>query len=48
MVGLQKKTNLPIALVRATLEITPKSLRLRKDILNPHDRKRSEKTGTAA
>jgi GTP-binding protein len=30
------------------LEITPKSLRLRKSILNPHDRKRSEKSGTAA
>jgi len=30
------------------LEITPKSLRLRKAILNPHDRKRSEKPGTAA
>ena len=30
------------------LEITPKSLRLRKAILNPHDRKRSEKSGTAA
>ena len=25
------------------LEITPKSLRLRKAILNPHERKRSEK-----
>ena len=30
------------------LEITPKSLRLRKSILNPHDRKRSEKSGAAA
>jgi GTP-binding protein len=30
------------------LEITPRSLRLRKAILNPHDRKRSEKSGTAA
>ena len=30
------------------LEITPKSLRLRKAILNPHDRKRSEKSGSAA
>ena len=30
------------------LEITPKSLRLRKAILNPHDRKRSEKTSAAA
>ena len=30
------------------LEITPKSLRLRKAILNPHDRKRSEKSGNAA
>ena len=30
------------------LEITPKSLRLRKAILNPHDRKRSEKSGAAA
>ena len=30
------------------LEITQKSLRLRKAILNPHDRKRSEKSGTAA
>ena len=28
------------------LEITPKSLRLRKAILNPHDRKRNEKSGT--
>ena len=27
------------------LEITPKSCRLRKSILNPHDRKRSEKPG---
>jgi len=30
------------------LEITPKSCRLRKAILNPHDRKRNEKSGTAA
>jgi len=30
------------------LEITPQSLRLRKAILNPHDRKRSEKSGAAA
>ena len=30
------------------LEITPKSLRLRKAILNPHDRKKSEKYGAAA
>jgi len=30
------------------LEITPKSCRLRKAILNPHDRKRSEKSGAAA
>ena len=30
------------------LEITPKSCRLRKSILNPHDRKRSEKSGAAA
>lgn len=30
------------------LEITPKSLRLRKAILNPHDRKKSEKSGAAA
>ena len=30
------------------LEITPKSLRLRKAILNPHERKRSEKSGNAA
>jgi len=30
------------------LEITPKSLRLRKAILNPHDRKKSEKSGVAA
>ena len=30
------------------LEITPKSLRLRKSILNPHDRKKSEKSGAAA
>ena len=28
------------------LEITPKSLRLRKAILNPHDRKKNEKSGT--
>ena len=30
------------------LEITPKSLRLRKAILNPHDRKKNEKSGAAA
>jgi GTP-binding protein len=30
------------------LEITPESLRLRKAILNPHDRKKSEKSGAAA
>ena len=30
------------------LEITPKSLRLRKAILNPHERKKSEKSGAAA
>ena len=30
------------------LEITPKSLRLRKAILNPHDRKKSEKSGAGA
>jgi len=30
------------------LEITPKSCRLRKAILNPHDRKRNEKSGVAA
>jgi GTP-binding protein len=30
------------------LEITPKSLRLRKAILNPNDRKKSEKSGAAA
>ena len=30
------------------LEITPKSLRLRKAILDPHERKRSEKSGSAA
>ena len=30
------------------LEITPKSLRLIKAILNPHDRKKSEKSGAAA
>ena len=30
------------------LEITQKSLRLRKAILNPHERKRSEKSGNAA
>ena len=30
------------------LEITPKSCRLRKAILNPHERKRSEKSGTTA
>ena len=29
-------------------EITPKSLRLRKAILNPHERKKSEKSGAAA
>ncbi len=28
------------------LEITPKSLRLRKAILNPHERKKNEKSGT--
>ena len=28
------------------LEITPKSLRLRRAILNPHDRKKNEKSGT--
>ena len=68
MIGIQKKTNLPIALVRGlleitvmsiaeqlsmlntdeALEITPKSLRLRKAILNPHERKKSEKSGAAA
>ena len=30
------------------LEITPKSCRLRKTILNPHERKKSEKSGAAA
>ena len=30
------------------LEITPKSCRLRKTILNPHDRKKNEKSGFAA
>ena len=30
------------------LEITPKSCRLRKAILDPHERKRSEKSGAAA
>ena len=30
------------------LEITPKSCRLRKSILDPHERKKSEKSGTAA
>ena len=30
------------------LESTPKALRVRKAILNPHDRKRSEKSGNAA
>ena len=30
------------------LEITPKSCRLRKAILDPHERKKSEKSGTAA
>jgi GTP-binding protein len=30
------------------LEITPKSLRLRKAILDPHERKKSEKSGSAA
>ena len=29
------------------LEITPKSLRLRKAILNPHDRKKNEKSGNS-
>jgi GTP-binding protein len=29
------------------LEITPKSCRLRKAILDPHERKRSEKQNTA-
>jgi GTP-binding protein len=28
------------------LEITPKSLRLRKAILNPNDRKKNEKSST--
>jgi GTP-binding protein len=30
------------------LEITPKSCRLRKAILNPHERKKSEKTSASA
>ena len=30
------------------LEITPESCRLRKAILDPHERKRSEKSGAAA
>ena len=30
------------------LEITPESCRLRKSILDPHERKRSEKSGAAA
>ncbi len=30
------------------LEITPNSCRLRKAILDPHERKRSEKSGAAA
>ena len=30
------------------LEITPKSCRLRKAILNPHERKKSEKSGAVA
>ncbi len=30
------------------LEITPKSCRLRKSILDPHERKKNEKSGTAA
>jgi GTP-binding protein len=30
------------------LEITPDSCRLRKAILDPHERKKSEKTGAAA
>ena len=30
------------------LEITPESCRLRKGILDPHERKRSEKTSAAA
>ena len=30
------------------LEITPESCRLRKAILDPHERKRSEKTSAAA
>jgi GTP-binding protein len=29
-------------------KLLPKSLRLRKAILNPHDRKKSEKSGAAA
>jgi GTP-binding protein len=29
------------------LEITPKSCRLRKAILDPHERKKSEKSGAA-
>jgi GTP-binding protein len=30
------------------LEITPESCRLRKSILDPHERKKSEKSGAAA
>ena len=30
------------------VEVTPKSIRLRKAILDPHDRKRSERAKTAA
>ena len=48
MTGIQRKTNFPIAAVRAFLEITPKSCRLRKAILNPHERKKSEKASASA
>ena len=34
--------------VDEALEITPESCRLRKAILDPHERKRSEKAGAAA
>jgi len=29
------------------VEVTPKSVRLRKKLLNPHDRKRSERAAAA-
>ena len=39
---------LSILNIDEALEITPKSCRLRKSILDPHDRKRSEKSGAVA